>query len=172
MRIPAVTPEDVRPYLKTGPGELDGALVSRVGRLLACAPIRPQCVWNRVDPPSPWSDGVAYLVCGTIGAEFDTWHRRLSVTSASDAFLAQAIGAAAVEAVMDAAEREILATLPEGTALKPRWSPGYGARPLAMSAEILDRLDATRRIGVALTESLLLVPSKSVTAVVEVIGHG
>ena len=37
-----------------------------------------------------------------------------------------------------------------------------------MSQEILDILDATNRIGVALTESKLLVPTKSVTAICEI----
>ena len=44
------------------------------------------------------------FLCGTIGAEFDAWQRRLSVTSAADAFLSQQIGLAAVEKVMDELE--------------------------------------------------------------------
>jgi len=52
--------------------------------------------------------------------------------------------------------------------LLPRRSPGYGEMPLALSREILEKLDATRKIGVALTESLSLVPTKSVTAICEV----
>ena len=54
----------------------------------------------------------------------------------------------------------------------PRRSPGYGTMPLELSREILAKLDATRRIGVALTDSLLLVPSKSVTAICEIVGAG
>jgi hypothetical protein len=40
--------------------------------------------------------------------------------------------------------------------------------PLSMSREIVEKLEATRRIGVAVTDSDLLVPSKSVTAVCEI----
>ena len=47
--------------------------------------------------------------------------------------------------------------------------PGYGEMPLSMSREIIEKLEATRRIGVAVTDSDLLVPSKSVTAVCEIV---
>ena len=54
-----------------------------------------------------------------------------------------------------------------GESIRPRRSPGYGELPLELSREILTKLDATRRLGVSLTESLLLVPTKSVTALCE-----
>jgi len=41
--------------------------------------------------------------------------------------------------------------------------------PLSLSREIVSKLDATRRIGVAVTDSDLLVPSKSVTAICEIV---
>ena len=47
-----------------------------------------------------------------------------------------------------------------------RYSPGYGDLPLSVQPALLDALDAGRRLGVTLTESLLMVPMKSVTAVV------
>ena len=87
--------------------------------------------------------------------------------SAVDTILAQAIGTAAVEKVIDGIEDEIRSSLAPGEELKKRWSPGYGDKPLSMSREILDKLDARRKIGVSLTGSFLLVPSKSVTAVLE-----
>jgi cobalamin-dependent methionine synthase I len=39
---------------------------------------------------------------------------------------------------------------------------------LAMNREIIERLDAAKRIGVSFTDSMTLMPSKSVTAVCEV----
>ena len=56
----------------------------------------------------------------------------------------------------------------EGKKLKPRRSPGYGDLPLELSRRILDELDATKKIGVSITDSNLLVPSKSVTAICEI----
>ena len=134
------------------------------------APIVPRSVWNR---PRLGDKDVVFL-CGTIGAEFDAWQRRLSVLSAADALLSQQIGLAAVEKVMDELEErareEVEGNREEGTGnrLKPRRSPGYGDLPLALSRTILAELDAPRKIGVSITDSNLLVPSKSVTAICEI----
>ena len=79
-----------------------------------------------------------------------------------------------VERLMDELEakarKEVEGAEPQkgGARLRPRRSPGYGDIPLEMSREILEKLDATKRLGVSLTDSLLLVPSKSVTAICEV----
>ncbi len=109
-------------------------------------------------------------LCGTLGAAFDVWQRRLAALSGADAYFSQQIGLDAVEREMDRLEAEARASLAEGEVLKPRRSPGYGEMPLSLSREIIDKLEATRRIGVAMTDSNLLVPSKSVTAICEIGG--
>ena len=129
------------------------------------APIVPRSVWKR----TRLGDKDVVFLCGTIGAEFDAWQRRLSVLSAADALLSQEIGLAAVEKVMDELEKRLrLEVEVEGKRLKPRCSPGYGDLPLALSRTILAELDAPRKIGVSITDSDLLVPSKSVTAICEI----
>ena len=141
------------------------------------APIVPRSVWKR----TRLGDKDVVFLCGTIGAEFDARQRRLSVLSAADALLSQQIGRAAVEKVMDELEErareEVEGNREEGTGnreqgtgnrLKPRRSPGYGDLPLALSRTILAELDAPRKIGVSITDSNLLVPSKSVTAICEI----
>ena len=129
------------------------------------APISARGVWKRTRLGG--SDVV--FLCGTIGAEFDAWQRRLSVLSAADALLSQQIGLDAVEKVMDELEKRLrLEVEVEGKILKPRRSPGYGDLPLALSRTILAELDAPRKIGVSITDSDLLVPSKSVTAICEI----
>ena len=127
--------------------------------LAAEAPIRPRGIFLR--------DGDRFLLCGTIGAEFDVWQRRVSLLSAADALFSQQIGLEAVEKVMDDLEAEIRGVLAPGERLQPRRSPGYGEMPLELSREILVKLDAPKRIGVSLPDANLLVPSKSVTAVCE-----
>lgn len=52
--------------------------------------------------------------------------------------------------------------------LRPRFSPGYGDFPLDCQQRLLDSLEAGKRIGIKLTDSLLMMPSKSVTAVMGV----
>ena len=127
--------------------------------------MRPRGLWRR----GTLDGRVVIFLCGTLGAEFDAWQRRLSATSAADALFSQRIGLDAVEQLMDGLEAEARASLSPRETLNARRSPGYGDLPLQLSARILAELDATRRLGVALTESLLLVPSKSVTAVAEIV---
>ena len=129
------------------------------------APIAARSTWMRTR-----LKGVEVVfLCGTIGAEFDAWQRRLSVTSAADALLSQQIGLDAVEKVMDELEEKAKAEVEgKGRKLLPRKSPGYGDLPLSLSRTIISELDATRKIGVSITDSDLLVPSNSVTAICEI----
>ena len=56
--------------------------------------------------------------------------------------------------------------------LRPRFSPGYGDFPLENQKNLLDALEAGKRIGIKLTDSLLMTPSKSVTAVMGISSEG
>ncbi len=53
-----------------------------------------------------------------------------------------------------------------GMSLRPRFSPGYGDLPLAVQREFMTLLDCAHLIGINLNESLLMSPSKSVTAII------
>ena len=136
------------------------AETARRRELEASAPLSPRGRWLR--------EGEKVYLCGTLGAEFDRWQRRLAATSAADGYFAQRLGLDAVEREMDRLEAEVRRSLAPGEKLLPRRSPGYGDLPLGLSRDILAKLDAARQLGVSLTDSLLLVPSKTVTAVCEV----
>ena len=145
--------------------DLSPEVAARRAELEREAPIAARSTWMR----TRLKGAEVVFLCGTIGAEFDAWQRRLSVTSAADALLSQQIGLDAVEKVMDGLEERLrLEVEVEGRRLKPRRSPGYGDLPLELSREIIDCLDATKKIGVSITDSNLLVPSKSVTAICEI----
>ena len=147
-------------------------VVRRRAELEREAPISVRGTWKRTHLEGA---DVVFL-CGTIGAEFDAWQRRLSVTSAADALLSQQIGLDAVEKMMDELEKKAREEVEgegkreegRGKRLMPRRSPGYGDLPLSLSRTILEELDAPRKIGVSITDSNLLVPSKSVTAICEI----
>lgn len=125
-------------------------------------PIDRRGLWKRV--------GNRVYLCGTLGAAFDQWQRARAAVSAAEAFTSQRLGLREVERVMNALEAEARAAVEADgrERLLPRRSPGYDELPLELSREIIEKLDATRKIGVALTESMLLVPTKSVTAICEV----
>ena len=80
--------------------------------------------------------------------------------------LFQAYGAERIEALCDAFEEKVKSGLNENQSLRPRFSPGYGDLPLMVQPAFLAALDATRRIGLSVTKNNLLVPTKSITAVI------
>ncbi len=106
----------------------------------------------------------ALLIC-TLGAVFEALLRSEQARSMARAAMLDACGSAWVEAGCDTAQAEIAGRFP-GAYLTDRFSPGYGDLPLAVQKEICNLLDAPRRLGVQVTDSFLMNPSKSVTAVV------
>ena len=108
----------------------------------------------------------AVLFAATVGAPFDRLLRRCSQLSPSKAVIMQALGAERVESLCDAFCARMDTELKEsGKRLTPRVSPGYGDSPLDMQKDIFSVLDCPRKIGLTLDESLLMSPSKSVTAI-------
>lgn len=107
------------------------------------------------------------LFAATLGAPVDLLIQRYNVIDVSKAVILQACAAAAVEAFCDEQQDAIEAQAKEkGLYLRPRYSPGYGDFPLTYQKEVLNLLNAQRRIGLTRTESNMLVPTKSVTAII------
>lgn len=106
----------------------------------------------------------AVLAC-TLGVRFDAMLRAEQARDMAAAVMLDACGSAWVEAGCDAAEQEIAKRMP-GLYRTDRFSPGYGDLPLSLQRELCAALDCQRRLGVCVTESLLLNPMKSVTAVI------
>ncbi|MBE6600525.1 MAG: Vitamin B12 dependent methionine synthase activation subunit [Ruminococcaceae bacterium] len=105
------------------------------------------------------------LVCATLGLEIDRLIAKYSRISPSRAVIFQAAGAAAIESVLDLFEDELRS---EGLTLKPRFSCGYGDLALSLQRDIFSALGCERAIGVTLTDSLLMSPTKSVSAIIGV----
>ncbi|MBQ1187100.1 MAG: Vitamin B12 dependent methionine synthase activation subunit [Clostridia bacterium] len=103
----------------------------------------------------------------TIGAEFDRLLIKYSKISPTRAVFLQAIGAERVETLCDAVCQEIKQKT--GKALRPRFSAGYGDLPLETQKDIFLYLGLEKWLGVTLNESLLMSPSKSVTAFVGIL---
>lgn len=106
------------------------------------------------------------LFAATVGAPFDRLLQRYSLLSPSKALILQAIGAERVESLCDVFCAQMSRDLTESNKrLTRRVSPGYGDIPLDMQRDIFALLDCPRKIGLTLDESLLMSPSKSVTAI-------
>ena len=109
----------------------------------------------------------AVLFAATVGLEIDRLIQRYGTQSPAKALFLQAIGTERVEALCDLFEGELSAQLArEGFLTRPRFSPGYGDLALELQRDVFAMLDCPRKIGVFLGESLLMTPSKSVTALI------
>lgn len=98
------------------------------------------------------------VFAATLGVGIDRLIAKYSSLSPAKALMFQAIGAERIEAVCDAFCGELGA--------KRRFSPGYGDLPLATQKDIFTVLACEKKIGLTLNSSLLMSPSKSVTAFV------
>ena len=107
----------------------------------------------------------AVLLLCTLGAGFEARLRAASARDIAQAAMLDACGSAYVEAGCDAAEQAVAARFPEKH-LTDRFSPGYGDLPLALQPALCAALNAQRRLGVTVTESMLMVPMKTVSAVI------
>ncbi|AHM57557.1 hypothetical protein EAL2_808p00500 (plasmid) [Peptoclostridium acidaminophilum DSM 3953] len=107
------------------------------------------------------------VMAATLGGEVDRRIRTYSKTDLTRSIVLDSCATAGIESVCDICEESIKQLASEqGYGTNFRFSPGYGDMPLDVQPQILRALDAYRRIGLTVTESLILVPRKSVTAIV------
>lgn len=107
------------------------------------------------------------VFAATVGVGIDRLITKYSRLSPAKALCFQAIGAERAESLCDAFCEKMRSEIKEsGEILRPRFSPGYGDLPLETQKMIFSLLDCPKRIGVTLGDSLLMSPSKSVTAFV------
>ncbi len=107
------------------------------------------------------------LFTATVGIEPDRLINRYSSISPFNALVVQAVGAAAIEAWCDILCRRFEEKEKQkSNYLRPRFSPGYGDFPLSAQKRIFEVLDCSRKIGVTLTDNCLMIPSKSVSAII------
>ena len=109
-------------------------------------------------------DEIILFAC-TAGAEMDRRIGRAKLQSPAKGLLMHAIGAQQVEGGCDRLCRQLAEQFPDRQ-LTDRYSPGYGDLPLEMQRDVMTALDCGLTVGMTLTESLLMTPSKSVTAII------
>lgn len=110
--------------------------------------------------------GECYIICVTAGTGADGFIRTMMAVDTVHGLLADGAATAAVESCCDSVENKLRAELKkEGKYLTWRYSPGYGDFPFTQQPDILAFLQADKFIGVTCTDSCLMLPSKSVTAI-------
>lgn len=109
----------------------------------------------------------AAVFAATLGAQADLLIQKYNRIDMSKAVILQACAAAVIEAYCDEQQEQILSPTEQQTLyLRPRFSPGYGDFPLTYQTALLSVLDCQKRIGLTVMDSLILAPSKSVTAII------
>lgn len=107
----------------------------------------------------------AIIFGATIGVELDRLINKYGRLSPIKALVFQAIGAERIEALCDTFCQDTKNDYPDLN-LTSRFSPGYGDLNLNMQPDIFRVLDCSKKIGLTLNKSLLMSPSKSVTAII------
>ncbi|MCL1792100.1 MAG: methionine synthase [Peptococcaceae bacterium] len=107
------------------------------------------------------------LMAVTLGIAADTLIRHHEHTDMTRALVLDACATQHIESACDILEQRICREARDkGLRTTPRFSPGYGDLPLEIQPQLLTALDAERRIGLTCTPNMILLPRKSVTAII------
>ena len=111
----------------------------------------------------------AVILGATLGAGVDMLLRKYTLTDMARVVTLQACAAAMLEEYLDECQQSIGKELEKDRLyLRPRFRPGYGDFPIEHQEMILRMLDTAKTIGLTMTDSSMLTPTKSVTAVIGV----
>ena len=179
--------DEVLRYMGCPPEQADAGLRAQAeeacGQLLQA--VRPRWAWRCFDAAEepegvrlscglllPGRDlkrhlagcGRAVLFCATLGVQTDALIRRAQNGDMLRGLALDCAADAAVEQVCDQIEGEFQGMFP-GCHFPFRFSPGYGDLPITLQNQLLDLLDAPRRVGLTASASHILLPRKSVTAI-------
>ena len=106
------------------------------------------------------------ILAVTLGNEIDALIRRYSSLDSTSMVFVQAIAAEYLEKIIDEIEKEVVSNSSERIFLKPRFSPGYGDLDISYQKDFIRLLNTPKKIGISITNSGMLTPTKSVTAII------
>ena len=114
-----------------------------------------------------------YLMAATLGAQVDkkiSYYEKISVTKS---VILDACASTAIEAGCDQVEAEIKEKVRAAgnEDITFRYSPGYGDLGIDIQKEFLRILKAPKKIGLTASKYNMLLPTKSVTAIIGVIAE-
>ncbi|MBQ7220537.1 MAG: methionine synthase [Synergistaceae bacterium] len=183
---------DALRYMRVPPAVRDEELIRTVREafLKLEGYITPRCVWGRfhavhfdggieLEGAYICSSNIAkltarsdecILLAATLGHETD---RQITLAQNRDMLDGMALDACAsvrVDAYIDElVKNEIVPSLHENEHLTHRFSPGYGDLSMSVTEDIIAILSAEKRIGLSVTNSLMMTPIKSVSAIIGII---
>lgn len=112
------------------------------------------------------------LLAATLGNAPDKLMMRYEITNMAKAAVVQAVAAELIESYCNEVQEQLMEEWKmKHYFLRPRFSPGYGDLSLAYQKDFFEVLACEKRIGVTLTDTLLMLPTKSVTALIGITKH-
>ncbi len=105
------------------------------------------------------------LMAVTISEGIDKLIRIARIRDMAEAVVIDSMSSAAVEQACDRAEQVIRSEYPDYYQTF-RFGIGYGDLPIHLQADFLNVLNASKTIGLGVSKSCMLIPTKSVTAVI------
>lgn len=107
----------------------------------------------------------AVVLAATLGFAVEQRLNYYSKTDLTRNFILDSCGTQMIEEVCDGIEEEVKEKLGPGYHYTFRYSPGYGDYPIEVNNQLVLFLDGFKKIGLSVTDSHLLLPRKSVTAI-------
>ena len=102
----------------------------------------------------------------TLGLGCDRLIKNAAATDIAKAMAVQCVASAKIEEVCDELEKRIRSE--HGISLRQRFSPGYYDLDITEQKKVFALLELTKRIGLSLTDTMEMLPTKSVTAFIGV----
>lgn len=185
-RLTGIHENEVLLYLGYKGGEIPENIRADLRRCqeLLLKTARPRLVWRQfrwdgdtLDPTGFRPEGedirellkdcqTVILFAATLGSEVEQLLRRAQIQNMSDAVILDACASSAIENVCDNFCQDLAESVTGH--LTDRFSPGYGDLPFAQQPDFCKILDVGRRIGVQLSPGGLMIPQKTVTALLGV----
>lgn len=109
------------------------------------------------------------VFASTVGIGADRLIKKYSAVSPAKALIMNALCTERIESLCDLFCKELSDEFSKKSKrLTPRFSPGYGDLPLNLQTDIIRITEAQKSIGLSLTDNLIMIPTKSVTAIIGV----
>lgn len=109
----------------------------------------------------------ACLMAVTLGTAADNFAKAYAAVDSGKMMIAQAVLSVMAEQAAEDLSSEIKRIAQkEKMHTRARFSPGYSDLPLSAGKNICDILSADKRIGITFTDAYMMIPSKSITAVI------
>lgn len=107
------------------------------------------------------------LLAATLGTKVDRLIKLKERISLEEAIILDASATTLIEEFCDFIEKEIsVKAIEEGKSITFRYSPGYGDLPIETQKTFVNAISSYSKIGLSATENNILIPRKSVTAII------